>query len=196
MNTIERIKSKTVRSRDRKKCFTWKGKRESSRPVLLVRSKRTGRTKKVDVARALAEDSLGRKLEEGESASWSCMKKCGNPSHVELDLTPKVRRRFSADEISAFKSAVAGGQSVRAAAATASFSVTWAYAIAKGEIYSEIPPTGSVIKLERRLTAKQVARVRRLRNKKLSYGKIAERIGCHPSTARDVCLTDRPSWQE
>jgi len=196
MNTIERIKSKTVRSKDRKKCSRWTGRRESGRPVLLVRSKKTGRTKKLDVARALAEHSMGRPLAEGESAGWSCKNGCGNPWHVEIEVTTsKPRRQFSTEEISAFKSAIAGGQSVRAAAAIAGFSVTWAYAIAKGEEYSEIPPTGSVIKLEQRLTSKQVARARRLRNRGMSYAKIGERIGCHRSTARDACLVDRPSWQ-
>ncbi len=197
----ELIQSKTRLPKKAWKCWIWSGKVNAEGFATLKIKTKNGK-KSIDVARFNVEDHLGRKLNEGESLRRleKCTEEgCTNPDHFGVVLVAARDERFKGDEvkISHFKRQIAAGARVRALAKKFGLSASWAYQIANGERYAEVEPKGAVlVRVKRTLEPTEVELAKRLRNKKKwTYQQIADKLGCHYSTAREACLIERPSWQ-
>lgn len=184
-------------------CVGWTGKTKGQEPVIKLKLA-SGKTKTVYVSRFLLEGKLERPLEADENLARGkgCkLEGCLNPGHLELE-TPKTKQRADGvdlEKVSAFKQAVKDGARVRAIAGDYDLSISWAYQIATGKRYAEVTPLGAVLqRVKHTLTPEQVALARRLRQKnekKWTYTRIAKKLGCHYSTARDACTLNRESWE-
>ncbi len=183
-------------------CVGWLGQSKEGQPFIKLKLK-NDKSKTVDIARFILEGKLERSLEasEGISRADACkLEECLNPDHLELAPAPSKQRSDGVDlqKVSAFKQAVKDGARVRAVASEYDLSISWAYQIATGKRYAEVTPKGAVLqRVKHTLTPEQVALAKRLRQKnktKWTYQRIAKKLGCHYSTARDACTLERKSW--
>lgn len=197
----ELIQSKTKLPKKPERCWKWLGKVDAEGFATLKIKTKKGK-KAIDVARFNYEDKMGLKLSEDASLKRlerCTLEGCTNPDHFSVVLVASREERFKGDDvkISHFKRQIAAGARVRATAKKFGLSASWAYQIANGERYAEVEPKGAVlVRVKRTLTPEEVELAKRLRNKKKwTYQQVADKLGCHYSTAREACLIERPSWQ-
>jgi transposase len=197
----ELIQSKTKLPKKPERCWKWLGKIGSDGFATLKIKTKSGK-KSIDVARFNVASQMGRKLDDGEALrrlELCTVEGCTNPDHFGVVLVAARDERFKGDEvkISHFKRQIAAGARVRATAKKFGLSASWAYQIANGERYAEVEPKGAVlVRVKKTLTAEEVELAKRLRTKKKwTYQQVADKLGCHYSTAREACLIVRPSWQ-